>query len=128
MKKARVALILLCWLVAAPSTSEARVVRLIVEKTQPFAGGKAIGTAGPFERLDGTVYFEVDPKDPLNKVIVNLDKTPRNAKGMVEFSAPFFIVKPKDLSRGNRKIFYGVNNRGNNIEFGHATWPAIAQG
>jgi hypothetical protein len=128
MKNARVALILLGWLVAAPSTSEARVVRLVVEKTQPFAGGKAIGTVGPFERLDGTVYFEVDPKDPLNKVIVNLDKTPRNAKGLVEFSAPFFIVKPKDMARGNRKIFYGINNRGNNIEFGHTTWPTLAPG
>jgi hypothetical protein len=70
----------------------------------------------------------VDPNDPLNNVIANLDKAPRNAKGRVEFSTPFFIVKPKDLSRGNHKIFYGINNRGNNIEFGHATWPAVPQG
>ena len=108
--------------------AEARVVRLVVEKTTPFDGGRSFGAVGPFERLDGRVYFEVDAKDPLNKVIVNIDRAPRNAKGLVEFSAPFFIVKPKDIARGNHKIYYGVNNRGNNIEFGHATWPAIPPG
>ena len=35
---------------------------------------------------------------------------------MVEFCAPFFILKPVDMARGNRKIFYGVNNRGNKLD------------
>jgi hypothetical protein len=129
MKKSlRLSLFGLALLAAASHRAEARVVRLVVEKTQPFADGRSIGTIGPFERLDGVVYFEVDPRDPLNKVTVNLDKASRNAKGLVEFSAPFFIVKPKDMARGNHKIFYGVNNRGNNIEFGHTTWPTLPQG
>jgi len=124
----RLRLFTLSIILVVSSAAEARVVKLVVEKTTPYDGGRTIGAIGPFERLDGRVYFEVDPNDPLNAVIVNLDKAPRNAKGMVEFSAPFFIVKPKDLARGNRKIFYGINNRGNNIEFGHATWPAVPQG
>jgi hypothetical protein len=124
----RLRLLALAALLTVASSAEARVVRLVVEKTTPYDGGRSIGAVGPFERLDGRVYFEVNPNDPVNKVIVNLDRAPRNAKGMVEFSAPFFIVKPKDLARGNRKIFYGINNRGNNIEFGHATWPAVPQG
>src|SRR5437016_7031136 len=45
------------------------------------------GDAGPYERLDGTAYFEVDPRDALNAGIVNLAKAPKNAKGMVEFSS-----------------------------------------
>jgi alpha/beta hydrolase family protein len=129
MKKASMlALLLALSLPVMARHAEARVVRLVVEKTQPFAGGKTFGAAGEFERLDGTVYFEVDPKDPLNALIVNLDRVHRNAKGLVEFSAPFFIVKPKDMTRGNRKIFYGINNRGNNIEFGHTTWPTLSPG
>ena len=124
----RLPLFVLTALFAVHPLAEARVVKFVVEKTTPFDGGRSIGAVGPFERLDGRVYFEVDPKDPLNKVIVNLDKAPRNAKGLVEFNAPFYIVKPKDLARGNRKIFYGVNNRGNPIEWGHATWPAVPQG
>ena len=97
----------------APWPSEARVVRFVVEQKRPLAEGTSFGSAGAYERLDGTAYFEVDPKDPLNAVIVNLDKAPRNARGMVEFSSPFVILKPVDLAKGNHKIFYAINNRGN---------------
>src|SRR5688572_7357221 len=81
-----------------PVTSEARVVRFVVEQKRPVAEGKSFGDVGPYERLDGTVYIEVDPRDPLNKVIVNLDKAPRMPKGLVGFSAPFFILKPVDAA------------------------------
>jgi hypothetical protein len=95
---------------------EARVVRIAVEQNRPFAGGKSFGAAGPYVRLEGTAHFEVDPKDPLNALIVNLDRAPRNAKGLVEFRTRFVIIKPVDFSRGNQKILYGINNRGNPIE------------
>lgn len=104
---------------AVPSLSEARVVRFVVEQTRLFADGIAYGEVGPYERLDGTAYLEVDPSDPRNAVIVNLDKAPQNAQGMVEFSTPFFILKPVDMTRGNGKIFYGVNNRGNKQTMGY---------
>ena len=107
---------------SAPA-ADARVVRIVVERTTPYAGGQAFGDAGAFERLDGAVYMEVDPDDPLNAVVVNLDRAPRNERGLVEFSAPFFIVKPVDMARGNRKLLYGINNRGNAIELGFHTFP-----
>src|SRR5207253_1159936 len=69
-------------------------------------------------RLDATAYLEVDPLDPLNAVIVNLEKAPRNARGLVEFTAPVLILKPLDMARGNRKILYTINNRGNAISIG----------
>ena len=103
---------------AVPDPSEARVVRFVVEKRQPFVGGAQWGTTGPYERLIGTAYMEVDPRDPLNSIVVDLDKAPRNARGMVEFSTTFLIVKPVDLARGNRKIYYTVNNRGNDVLLG----------
>ena len=109
-------------------SAEARVVRIVVERTTPYADGKSFGEAGPFERLEGTVYMEVDPQDPLNTVVVNLDRVPRNARGLVEFSAPFFLIKPVDLARGNRKLLYGINNRGNAIEFGFHTFPPVSGG
>jgi len=97
----------------APSSSEARVIRFVVDQRRPLADGMSFGTAGAYERLDGTAYFEVDPKDPLNAVIVNLERAPRNARGMVEFSSPFVVLKPVDLAKGNHKVFYAINNRGN---------------
>ena len=102
----------------SPWPSEARLVRLVVEQTRVFAEGTSFGTVGLYERLDGTAYFELDPKDPLNAVLVNIDK-PRNAQGLVEFSAPFFILKPQDMTKGNQKIFYVINNRGNKQALGY---------
>jgi len=107
--------------IVVPSTSEARVVRLVVEQKRPVLDGKRFGDVGPYERLDGTVYFEVDPKDPLNAMIVNLDKAPKTTNAKVGFSAPFYILKPADMARGNRKILYGINNRGNKLEYAWRT-------
>ena len=109
--------------IAAPQAADARVTRFIVEERVPFAPGTEWGSAGAYERLKGTAYLEVDPADPLNAVIVNLDRAPRNARGLVEFSAPFFILKPVDLKRGNQKLWYGINNRSNCIELGFSTFP-----
>lgn len=107
-------------------SADARVTRFVVEQRRMFAEGMSFGSVGQYERLDGRAYMEVDPRDPLNAVVVNVDKAPRNARGMVEFSSPFFILKPLDMSRGNQKIYYGVNNRGNKLESG-LRWNNVAQ-
>lgn len=101
---------------AAAAPSEARVVNFVVEQRTPFLGGAEWGNAGPYEMLQGTAYLEVDPRDPRDAVIVDLDKAPPNSAGMVSFSTQFLILKPVDPGRGNHKIFYAVNNRGNNLE------------
>src|SRR6266849_1491469 len=56
---------------AFPRPSNAHVVAFIVEQRRSFASGMSWGSAGPYERLDGTAYFEVDPRDTLNAGIVN---------------------------------------------------------
>src|SRR5262249_3417534 len=99
--------------------AEARVVRFVVENTRPFAEGMLFGDVGAYERLDGTAYFEVDPLDPLHAQVVHLGDAPRDERGMVEFRAPFFILKPVDMRRGNGKIFYVINNRGNKQALGY---------
>jgi len=121
VSKSVVFVVIALLLAAAPGASDARVVRFVVEQTRTFADGTSFGDVGTYQRLDGTAYMEVNPfgGDPLNAVIVNLDRAPRNARGMVEFSAPFFILKPTDIARGNGKLFYGINNRGNKQTLGY---------
>ena len=102
---------------------DARVVRFVVERTTPYANGAGFGEAGAFDRLEGMAWMEVDPTDPLNAVIVNLDRAPRNAEGLVEFQAPFVLIKPVDMTRGNGKLVYGINNRGNAIELTFHNFP-----
>jgi Alpha/beta hydrolase domain len=97
------------------SPSEARVVRLEITSRESFADGMPFGHSGPYEKLRGTAFFEVDPRDHRNAVVFDLDKAPRNSRGMVEFSADMFILKPVDMKRGNRGLFFEVNNRGNKI-------------
>jgi hypothetical protein len=123
---ARCATTVLLALGLSVSLAEARVVRFVVEDRQPYAGGEQFGNSGSFERLIGTAYMEVDPADPLNAIIVNLDKAPKNARGMVEFSAPFWIIKPVDMARGNRKIWYAINNRGNSELVPRANAAAVS--
>jgi hypothetical protein len=41
---------------------DARVDRFVVEQTRSFAGGMSFGDVGPYQRLDGTAYMDVDPR------------------------------------------------------------------
>ena len=50
------------------------VIGIEVKSRQPFAGGKAFGTVGSYERIDGIVRFGVDPSHPANEAIVDLDE------------------------------------------------------
>ena len=94
------------------SLAEAHVTRMVVTSREVVANGMSFGDTGPYEKLRGTVFFEVDPGDPHNAVVFDLDKAPRNSRGKVEFSADFFILKPVDLERGNHGLLFEPSNRG----------------
>ena len=96
----------------------ARVTRIDIQKAEsPTFEGAAFGNTGSYEKLNGRAFGELDPRDPLNRSIVYLDKAPRNAAGMVEYSIDVSIIKPVDMRRGNRTIFYDVTNRGGRRAF-----------
>src|SRR5687767_9442827 len=94
------------------SPAAAEVVRIEVRTRADVAAGKAFGATGPYEKLAGRMYFEVDPALAPNKIITDIDKAPRNARGRVEFSSDFFLLKPKQITRGNGTLLYEVSNRG----------------
>jgi alpha/beta hydrolase family protein len=99
-------------LLLAPSNAEARVVRLRIERREVVLNGAPFGAAGPYEKLVGRVDFGLDPNAPANEMIVDLKLAPRNARGEVESSADFYLLKPVDPRRGNGRLFYEVGNRG----------------
>jgi hypothetical protein len=96
-----------------PAMARADVTKIQISSRQDVLAGKSFGNVGPYEKLRGKVYFAVDPKDPRNTIIADLDKAPKNSQGKVEFSADVFILKPKDSSKGNGVLFFDVVNRGN---------------
>ncbi len=89
-----------------------------VSRREPFAGGHVFGRSGPYEILQGKFHLEVDPAHPANQRVMDLKLAPVNKENRVEFSTEFFLLKPADPLRGNRRLFYGVNNRGNKLALG----------
>ncbi|MFL6716317.1 MAG: hypothetical protein ACJ8G3_08155, partial [Burkholderiaceae bacterium] len=94
-------------------TTAAPAQTLAITSTQDFASGAAFGPAGAYEQVTGTIKGEVDPKDPKNAIIQDLALAPVNSKGMVEYSADFVMLKPKDMSKANGVLRYDAPNRGN---------------
>lgn len=94
--------------------AEARITRIVIQnRTSPAFGGASFGVVGQYEQLTGVAFGEVNPKDPLNAVITDIELAPRNSRGNVEYSMDFAITKPLDMSRGNKTLLYDVPNRGN---------------
>src|SRR4029077_4792159 len=86
----------------------------VTERESPVFGGAEFGAVGPYERLHGTLFGELDPTHPLNAGIVNLDHALRNAHGNVEYRSDFRILKPLDLDRDNGP---GNNKDGGDFRF-----------
>ena len=85
----------------------------VIEATEsPTFGGRSFGDVGPYERLTGYAVGAVDPNDPCNAGIVNLDKAPRNGDGLVEYKVDICILRPVDPAKANGWLFYEVLNRG----------------
>ncbi len=101
---------LLTMVFAAAARSE--MTRVEVASREDVLSGKPFGTVGPYERIVGKAFFAVDPKNPRNKIVPNIDKAPKNAGGMVEVSADIYILVPKDQTKGNGVAFFEVPNRG----------------
>jgi Alpha/beta hydrolase domain len=99
------------------SPAGARIVEIRIGTIEPFAEGQPFGEAGSYERVTGTARGELDPQAAQNRDIVDLDKAPRNARGLVEYETDFFMLRPLDPVRGNGVIFYEVNNRGRKALF-----------
>ena len=102
----------------------AEVTKVEISRREDVLGGRSFGTTGAYEKLFGKVYYAVAPDNPHNKIIVDLDKAPRDASGRVEFSSDLILIRPKDPAKGNGVVFFDVVNRGN-LEllstFNHAT-------
>ena len=96
--------------------ADARVKKIVVEKkVSPAFDGASFGAAGQYETLAGRAYGELDPKDPHNRIITDINLAPRNAKGFVEYVSTFFIVKPIDMSKSSHLMWQDVPNRGGRV-------------
>ncbi|XAH26314.1 alpha/beta hydrolase domain-containing protein [Xylophilus sp. GW821-FHT01B05] len=100
-------------------------IEMNISSRQDMAG--SFGSVGAYEQLSGTIRGEVDPRDPKNAVIQDLELAPVNARGMVEYQSDFVMLKPKDMARANGILRYDAPNRGNILTMPNlATAPSDA--
>ncbi len=96
MFKLTVPALLLCTL-----PMQARLTKFTVEQGS---------STGANASMSGHFSGELDPKDPHNSIITDIQLAPRNARGMVEYTATFAMIVP---TQNNGILWYSVPNRGN---------------
>ena len=117
----------------AASPADARITRIEIDTVRsqsPTFGGFSWPNVGQYEKVVGKAYGEVNPHDRQNRVIVDIEFAPKNARGNVEYAFNFYILKPIDLSKGADKMMYEPPNRGGKTwaALGRVTVPAGANG
>ena len=100
------------WTALSPSYAAGEVVLVDVATVTPWLGGRSLGKAGPYEKLQGRIYFEVDPGSSEGQRVTDIALAPRNAKGRVEFSGDFVLVRPRDPKRARHTALLEIPNRG----------------
>src|ERR1700674_3309782 len=96
--------------------SAAKVVKFeIVRVESPAFEGRSFGSVGTYDRIVARATIAVSPDDPHNTIIVDLDRAPRNAQGLVEAVTDVEILRPTVAANGNRHLFYEALNRGNKL-------------
>jgi hypothetical protein len=99
--------------------AEAKVVRVQNDEMQVVDGvSQPTGTAEKFERITGRAFGALDPKDPLNAIITDIEFAPKNARGEVEYVSRFTLIKPADMSRASGVLWYDLVNRGAPVGLG----------
>jgi hypothetical protein len=93
--------------------SISELVSIIQCRKSSFANGHAFGHVGSYEVVEGTASFRVDPRHRANSTITDIQNTRQGADELVSFKGDFFILRPTELNRGNRRLLVDLPNRGN---------------
>jgi hypothetical protein len=101
-----------CWAASA----QAKVVKFEILRTEsPAFEGRSFGSVGTYDRIFARATIAVSPADPHNTIVVDVDKAPRNAQGLVEATTDVEILRPTNAANGNRRLLYEVLNRGSKL-------------
>jgi hypothetical protein len=116
MGQLRRAIMLIAATVIFASPCAAKVVKFEILKLEsPSFEGRTFGAVGTYDRIVARATIAVAPDDINNKIIVDLDRAPRNAQGQVEAVTDVEILRPTAAANGNRTLFYEVLNRGSKL-------------
>ncbi len=86
-----------------------------VTRREPYADGQPFGEAGPFELIEGSIHYAIDPTS--EPQIADLELVPPEPDGLVRFHGDFTLVAPADPSRCDT-LLVDVPNRGRRLSYG----------
>ena len=90
----------------AGAPSEPRVTKIAITSPISAFDGRAFGDVGDDEQIGGTATGELDPFDPRNALITDINLAPRNANGKVAYTASFTRHKPVDMNGSSGAMVY----------------------
>jgi len=106
-RRLRVAALAGALVLAAPV--QARVTKIVIDDRQPLTGQTLA-----YEQVSGRAFGELDPRDPLNAIIQDIDLG-KDPDGKVRYVASFVLTKPVDMSQASGMMWHDVPNRGTPI-------------
>ena len=116
MGQLRRAIMLIAATVILTSPCVAKIVKFEILKVEsPAFEGRTFGAVGTYDRIVARATIAVAPDDINNKIIVDLDRAPRNTQGQVEAVTDVEILRPTVAANGNRTLFYEALNRGSKL-------------
>jgi hypothetical protein len=113
MSKLRVAA--LCVLLLPTLSAHAEVTRFEVLQSAPAFEGRSFGNVGAYVKITARATLAVDPADPKNAIIADIDRAPRDDKGFVEATADVVLLRPADPLRANGTLLVDIPNRGRKL-------------
>ena len=87
-------------------------LRLRFDTRAPFADGAPFGEAGAYERLAGRAEVSLDPASAHYAGVVDVERSQKDDQGRVRYETDVYLLKPVDMTLGNRRLLYDVVNRG----------------
>lgn len=112
LSRLRIAGLLATSILAATSVAQARTTQIQILTRGVAFGGHSFAGVGQYEFITGIATGEVNPGNPQNAGITDIELAPRNNRGNVVYQHNFYILQPLDFNKGNRKMMYEPPNRG----------------
>src|ERR1700743_3959616 len=106
MPKLRIAALIAALLL--PLSAQAEVIRFDVTKSEPAFEGRSLGATGAYVKITGRAVIAVDPADPRNAIIADIDRAPRGASGKVEATADIVLLRPADPAHANGTLLVEI--------------------
>jgi hypothetical protein len=103
-------------LLIASAPLHARITRIVIDERVSPAFCKdtvcpSFGDAGQYEQLSGRAFGELDPGNPLNTIIQDIDLG-KDRDGKVRYVTTFVITKPINMAKASGMLWHDVPNRG----------------